>query len=351
MTEVIRVTVPAPITVKVSAVGARGPAGPSGSAGGVEEAPDTGGVFARSGEEWVEIVPSHEVVTEAPADGQTYVRKGDSGSWNPISVLPPRPTDDRLYGMKQDVWTPIDTVEGPAGPAGPQGPTGVPGADGAQGPQGEPGEAIEGPPGPQGPAGTDGLPGAPGPMGQKGEPGTTGLQGNPGPQGPQGVPGPAGATGPQGIPGPTRGIVTWADTIFNASSTYTRGALTPGPMSDIITYVPKSPTSRIIIEWSCGTGIVNLQTTPNYKARLQPYYANNAGTYLPIGADVVLFGEEKGISNASHIGLWPVKGMSLDATACRKSDGSLVFRLYGCPDFTNTQVETYFKSFRITEVE
>jgi hypothetical protein len=207
---------------------------------------------------------------------------------------------------------------------------------------------VAGIPGPAGAKGDLGAPGAQGPTGPAGPAGNPGAQG---PKGDTGAAGPAGATGPQGIPGPTQGLITWADQVFNVSSSYTRNALTPGAMSDVITYVPKSATSRIIIEWSCGTAITNLQTTPNYRGRLQPYYGNDAGAYLPIGADVCVFGEEKGISNASHIGYWPVKGMSVDASACRKNNGSLQMRLYGCVDFTNTTLETLAKSFRITEVE
>jgi hypothetical protein len=251
---------------------------------------DQYGPWTYDGEKWVGGTTGTEVggIPEAPTDGSTYVRRGEDSSWNPISVLPNRPTDDQIYGMQQDAWVPLDTIVGPVGPQG--------------------------------------------------------AKGDPGPTGPAGPIGATGATGPQGVPGPQKGIITWADTVFNVSSTYTRATLTPGPMSDIITYVPKSATSRIIMEWSCATAIVNLQTVPNYRGRLLPFY-------VQAGADIVIFGEEKGISNATHIGYWPVKGMSLDISSCRKTDGTMQLRLYGCPDFNNTQMETYAKSFRLTEVE
>ena len=105
-----------------------------------------------------------------------------------------------IWGVDEEDWVSLGSLQGPEGPkgeTGPQGPQGETGPEGPQGPQGPQGE--QGPAGADGAKGEDGEPGEQGPQGPQGEKGDTGETG---PQGPQGEKGETGPEGPQGVQGP-----------------------------------------------------------------------------------------------------------------------------------------------------
>lgn len=144
---VVDITIPAPIELAVTPLGARGQKGEKGDTG------DTG--------------PT-----------------GPTGAAGPTgSTGPAGPTGST----------------GPTGPAGADGETGPAGADGDAGPKGDTGDT--GSQGPKGDTGNTGATGPTGPTGATGAAGAAGSKGDTGDTGPTGPTGPTGATGPAGADG------------------------------------------------------------------------------------------------------------------------------------------------------
>ena len=149
--------------------GIQGEIGPEGPPGGLGEAPTDGKIYGRSNSVW----------TEVEGGGATIAVSDDP---------PPEPDHGDLWfeatsgntfiyfddGSSQQ-WIRQNTGVGPPGPRGPAGLNGAPGTPGTPGTPGAPGAAST-VPGPQGPAGP------------KGDPGQTGAASMvPGPQGPPGI--------------------------------------------------------------------------------------------------------------------------------------------------------------------
>jgi hypothetical protein len=66
------------------------------------------------GTQWIDATAGASIIEEAPLTGEDFVRSteastlrdaGTVATWKPITVLPPRPVDNYVYGLKDNIWT------------------------------------------------------------------------------------------------------------------------------------------------------------------------------------------------------------------------------------------------------
>jgi hypothetical protein len=183
-------------------------------------------------------------------------------------------------------------AKGDAGSAGAQGPPGPQGQKGDAGPQGAPG--VSGSVGAAGPKGDTGATGAQGPKGDTGGTGATGAQG---PKGDTGATGATGAQGPKGDTGATGATgpvgpsdafsAERADTVTVAPTLTTVLMLTnipPGKYVVLGNVGVDNLNSPATVPVNCYLVVPNVEASPPYGGRLDPYNGTVGGNDAPSGA-------------------------------------------------------------------